>query len=167
MPEHTACTAISREVSGDGLWRQHGLSFGRSLHLPNSSIRTSRSNWPHIFQCIISSQDRANLDTHSTHWIMYPITLDTQTCKATSCAVWDRIKTCKTKSIILEAKLLIRRCQMFPPVRINFPPGHAQCKGTRNLVPPMPVAVLEVDGSPNLLKEWQLTTYRCIDVSLT
>lgn len=72
------------------------------------------------FQCIISSQDRANLDTHSTHWILYPIILDAKTCKATSCAAWDRIKTCKTKSIIVEAKLLIRRCQMFPLFQYIF-----------------------------------------------
>ena len=42
------------------------------------------------------------------------------------------------------------------PVPIYVVPGHAQCEGTRDLVPPMPVAVLEVDGSPNLLKSSNL-----------
>lgn len=44
VPEHTTYTAMTREVSGNGLWHWQGLSFGSSLYQPKSSICISRTD---------------------------------------------------------------------------------------------------------------------------
>ena len=62
------------------LWLWHRLSFRSSVHLPKSSICTSRADL--TFAVRISSQNRANLDTLFTLLMLYPIIVDAQTCKA-------------------------------------------------------------------------------------
>ena len=61
------------------LWRWHRLSFRSSLHLPKLSFCTSRADL--TFAVCIPCQNRANLDTHFTLLILYPIIVDAHTFK--------------------------------------------------------------------------------------